>query len=97
MDREKFIEGHRLIRNFQREKEKEIVVTEFKWKELELVHKSLYENMEELKKEMEKNKDNIEKQFEIAADMGNINHFINNCKIMEIGMNNISKKYGWDK
>lgn len=46
---------------------------------------------------MEKNKDNVEKQFDIAADMGNINHFISNCKIMEIGMNRISKKYGWDK
>lgn len=97
MDREKFVEGHRLIRNFQREREKELIITEFKWKELELVYKSLREIIEDLKKEMEKNKDSMEKQFEIAADMGNINHFISNCKIMEIGMNNISKKYGWDK
>lgn len=97
MDREKFIEGHRLIRNFKREKREELIVNEFKCKELELIHKSLCENVEELKKEMEKNKDNIEKQFDIADDMGNIKHFIHNCKIMEIGMNNISKKYGWDK
>jgi len=97
MDKEKFIEGHRLIRNFQKEKREELIVNEFKWKELELVHKSLCENIEDLKKEMEKNKDNMEKQFDIAADMGNINHFISNCKIMEIGINSISKKYGWDK
>ena len=97
MDREKFLEGHRLIKNFKREKGEELIITEFKWKELELVHKSFCENIEKLKKEMEKNKDSTEKQIEIAADMGNINHFINNCKIMEIGINNISKKYGWDK
>ncbi len=97
MGREEIMEGHRLIRNFQREKEKELIVNEFKWKELELVYKSLCEKLEDLKKDMERNKDNMEKQFDIAADMGNINHFISNCKIMEIGINGISKKYGWDK
>ncbi len=96
MGREEIMEGHRLIRNFQREKEKELIV-EFEWKELKLVHKGLCELIEDLKKEMEKNKDDMEKQFDIAADMGNINHFISNCKVMELGINRISKKYGWDK
>lgn len=95
--KEELMEGHRLIRNFQREKEKELVVDKFKWKELELVNTQLNNVIVDLKKEMVKNEDNIEKQFEIAADMGNINHFINNCKIMEIGINRISKEYGWDK
>jgi len=46
---------------------------------------------------MENNKDDIDKQFDIAADMGNIEHFISNCKIMELGMNRIFEKYGWNK
>ncbi len=94
---DRLMEGHRLIRNFEREKEKEIVINEFKWKEIGIVHKQLLETIEELKREMDKNKDSMEKQFDIAADIGNINHFISNCKIMEIGVNRIAEKYRWNK
>lgn len=95
--KDRFIEGHRLIRNFQRERERVEEITEFKWKELELIKKQLTESINALKKEFDNNKDNPEKQQDIFSDVGIIKHYIDSIENIERGFKQISKKYGWDK
>jgi len=94
--RDKLLEGHRLIRNFQREREVEEDVTIFKWKELGLVKKQLLESMEDLKMEVGK-VDDEEKQRDIVEDLLLLKHYISKIIDIEKGFNKISEKYEWNK
>jgi len=94
--RDKIMEGHKLIRNFQREREKSEEITNFKWKELELVKKQLTVSVNDLKREFE-NTDNAEKQSDIFGDVGTLKHYIDSIENIERGFKKISEKYGWDK
>lgn len=99
MDKEdKLIEGHRFIRNFQREerKEEDIGIKDFKWKELGIVKKQLLESMEDLKLEVSKTNDE-KKQMDIVEDLLILKHYISQVQDIEKGFNQISEKYGWNK
>jgi len=91
--RDRIMEGHRLIRNFQREREKPEEVTNFQWKELELIKRKLTESIKELKIEFDKS--DAEKQGDIFDDVGTIKHYIDSIENIEKGFKEISKKYGW--
>jgi len=97
MDKEKFIEGHRLIRNFKREREQNKEITNFEWKELQLIKKQLTKSIYDLKIEFDKNTDNNEKQQDIFGDVGMFKHYITNIENIERGFKTISEKYEWDK
>ncbi len=95
--RDKIMEGHRLIRDFQREREIPEEIVSFQWKELELVRRQLTESINDLKIEFDKNMDNTERQGDIFDDVGMIKHYIDSIENIERGFRKISKKYGWDK
>ena len=93
--RQDIMEGHRLIRNFQRERENPEEVTNFQWKELELIKRKLTESVNDLKIEFDKSTDNAEKQGDIIGDAGMLKHYIDSIENIEKGFKEISKKYGW--
>lgn len=95
--KDRLMEGHRLIREFKREERKCEEIINFEWKELGDVKNRLSKQMDELRVEMEKNKGVFEKQQDIASDMGTIKHYIDNIENIERGFKSISKKYCLDK
>ena len=95
--RQDIMEGHRLIRNFQREREQNKEITNFEWKELQLVKEQLSESINDLKKEFDRNRDNSEKQYDIFGDVGMLKHYIDSIENIERGFKKISEKYGWNK
>ncbi len=95
--RDRIMEGHRLIRDFQREREIPEEITNFEWKELELVKKQLTESINDLKIEFDKNMDNTERQGDIIGDAGMLKHYIDSVENIEKGFKKISEKYGWNK
>jgi len=97
MNKEKFIEGHRFIRNYQREREISEEIINFEWKELQLVKNQLSKSINDIKKEFDRNEDNSEKQYDIFGDVDTLKHYIDNIENIERGFKKISEKYGWDK